>query len=288
MLNLPKIAPPSSAKTGRASRWRRLLAGIAALTMSGGIAITAAAPAHAAWTSNPCDYGVVIGVRGTDAAPGSGTQHSGRLYASGGWGPQFDSLMNNIGASDLPMFHAGLVYPAGGADYFSSVDIGAMNLVNELNYLSTLCGVYAPSVVLLGHSQGAAVVLKALADPVVGAGSLTSAARAMIRAVIVYGDPQFTVNQPINSVFSESYANGRFGGRSQGELDNLANWYRVWWWPQGSSNPNKQWVYRIRSYCLSNDYWCATGGSMDVHNSYASNFTGDAWNFIYYMMTSSN
>ena len=288
MLNFLRLDPSGSTQARRGGRWRRVFAGLAALTMSGGIAITAAAPAQAAWTSNPCTYGVVIGVRGTDAAAGSGTQHSGRLYASGGWGPQFDSLMNNIGASDIPMFRAGLVYPAGGADYFSSVDIGAMNLVNELNYLSTACGVYAPAVVLLGHSQGAAVVLKALADPVVGAGSLTPAAKAMIRAVIVYGDPQFTVNQPINSVFSESYANGRFGGRAQSELDTLANSYRVWWWPQGSSNPNKQWVYRIRSYCLSDDYWCATGGSMSVHNSYGSNFTGDAWNHIYYMMTSVN
>lgn len=66
-------------KTGR---------GLLALTLVLGICVLGAQPAQAAPASKCAADQVFIGVRGTDAPAGTGSEENGRVYASGGFGAQ--------------------------------------------------------------------------------------------------------------------------------------------------------------------------------------------------------
>jgi len=220
---------------------------------------------------------VFIAVRGTDAPAGSGEVHGGRVWTNGGTGDQIAPLKAALVKSYLPLYFESLNYPAKGLlDYPNSFNAGSLTLRNELNYLSTACGSTLPSVVLPGHSQGADVITSALAGA-------TSRARAMVRAVVLYGDPAFKPNHPFNAVGD---------GKGEGVLARPAGvWsvldaFRIWGWPQVGTA--QTWVYKIRSYCKTGDIFCQSGvgsNALAIHNSYTS-ATSDATSWITYMLTS--
>jgi pimeloyl-ACP methyl ester carboxylesterase len=189
-------------------RWLLGITGVLPIAL-----VTTPSPAQAAY-GNMCDYAVVIGVRGTDAAPGKGSLHSGRLYSDGGFGTEIQPLINQLRRDVFPYYYHALNYPAaGGTGYIDSVNKGRSRLIAELNYVANSCGKIKPAVVLAGHSQGAAVVLAALIDDGTSSGNLTSKARAMIRAVAVYGDPLFKKSQAMNAPGAQDQKDGLLGAR---------------------------------------------------------------------------
>lgn len=132
----------------------------------------------------------------------------------------------------------------------ASVSKGVDNLVAEVNWLANYCG-NGHRVILLGHSQGAQVVLDA-----VSSGRMTNKALERIKAVAVYGDPTYQPNRPYNAgdttakgVFTRGYQSMRF-------LDDY----------ETSSGAPK-----IRSACYNGDAFCDRGLSsdaIDIHSSY--------------------
>ncbi|MGN8552898.1 UNVERIFIED_CONTAM: cutinase family protein [Microbacterium sp. SLM126] len=231
-----------------------------------------------------CDFGVFLSVRGTDATAGSGTNHSGRIYGSGGHGPQISPLVTKMVQSYMPMFIGSLRYPAtGGSTYGQSVRTGRDILVTELNWIATQCGGYLPATVLAGHSQGAHVILDALTDTLVGP-NLKPGTKMMIRAVVLYGDPTFRPHMPYNAPGSPAGFGGL--GRTSVSTDQL-KLYRVWGWSMESMSPDPAWVPKIRSYCKTGDLWCQSGtgsNALAIHNSYTTETTR-ANDYIHHMLS---
>lgn len=179
---------------------RRRLATMACVVGVAVSALAGVAPATATTASGPCEFAVLISVRGTGADGGSGLAHGNRVWTSGGEGPQLSVLVNNLKGEDFPVYFESLNYPATAGNYESSVQAGAVNLVNELNWLSTACGNYVPAVVLAGHSQGAHVISEALGHAQWPNGpTLTARAKAMVRAITFYGDPQYATGDTWNA-----------------------------------------------------------------------------------------
>ena len=180
----------------------------------------------------------------------------------------------------LPFVFYSLNYPASATvpDYFNSLATGRNTLVYELNWLAEQCGTRLPAIVLAGHSQGGAVIQEALVNWD-SAPNLTAKARLAIMAVASFGDPNFSPGQPFDAPASAS-TGGRMGTRLQVYSDQLTA-FRYWGWPPDTSGEG--WVYKVRSWCFSTDYWCATGNSEAIHNAYDLNFDA-AQSWIQYML----
>lgn len=251
--------------------WRcRLFSGLVALTLTGTIAISGTASAAAAETSGLCDFAQFIGVRGTDAAAGAGLAHGNRVWLTGGHGDEVLVLKAQLkSSSPLPFYFESLNYPAkGGADYPTSVLTGRNTLINEINWIASQCA--GASIVLAGHSQGAAVVLAALTSlNTPGYPELTARGRASIKAVAAFGDPNYRPNRAIAAP-GNSTGVGLLGPRPIAYSDQLDG-MRYWGWPIGGSAQG--WVQKIRSWCYPGDFFCATGtgsNAMAIHNSYGT------------------
>lgn len=273
MLKTGKIG----ARVGRARR--RLLAALCALILST-VAVLAGASAANAGESPMCTYGVFISVRGTSADPGWNPTHNGRVWMSGGEGDQVGQLKSYVAMTDVPFFFESLNYPADGASLPASVEQGRLTLIDELNWLATQC-TYPPAVVLAGHSQGAWVIMDALD----GFGGLSTAAYNSIKAVALFGDPTYVSNRPYDAA-----GNGSNSGMFYRQDTSAQEGMRYWGWPQGSSNPNPTWVYKIRSWCFSGDFFCqnnAGDSNYSIHNSYKY-YMSDPASWVNYMVTSAN
>lgn len=201
-----------------------------------------------------CAPVAIIAVRGTDAQGGTVTSmRNKRVWEGGGYGTMLGKLVERYATSGSYVVNAaGLIYPAsGGPGYHDSVATGVTNLVNEVNWLSKNCTVVKPKVILLGHSQGADVILDALSS---GRFSQTSLSR--IRAVAVFGDPTYRPNRPYN--YGDRAADGMFG-RSMTDLARLQN-FRT-----GSG------TLKLKSWCYNGDFFCDsnfTGEGMRIHGAY--------------------
>lgn len=155
-------------------------------------------------------------------------------------------------------------YAADVSNYPQSMTLGATRLIDFLNTIPS-CAV-RPMVPLVGHSQGADVILTALASP-----SLTNAARNSIKAVAVYGDPAFQANRNYNAPARPTVGSGVLSATRPASAHTvLATNYWFWGWPQGSAK--MAYSSRIRSLCFTNDWACQNLGktpSTDAtHNSY--------------------
>lgn len=271
------MCSPDRGQTIPIGRTRRLLLGLISTTaLALGIGFVAT-PANASTTSNICEFGVFIAVRGTDAPAGTTSTHGGRAWTAGGTGDQIAPLKTSLAKSYLPFYFESLSYPAaGGGGYPNSVNAGSATLMKELDYLSTACGSIMPAVVLAGHSQGADVIANALSR-------ITARAKTMVRAVVLYGDPAYLPNHPFNAIGD---------GKGEGVLArpsavwSILDGFRFWGWPQVGTS--KAWVYKVRSYCKTGDAFCQSGLSSSaraIHNSYTT-ATADASSWIMYMLTS--
>jgi hypothetical protein len=118
----------------------------------------------------------------------------------------------------------------------------------------------------MGYSQGAHVVGDVLGGGQGGSlGATTAPVAATISshvvAVATFGDPRHVANGP-NFNAGTSTRNGRFP-RSSAQVSAL-----------NAFSP------RIRSWCDTNDTFCAGGSSVQVHTSYLRRYQNDAANFV--------
>lgn len=264
----------------------RLGSCLAVLSLAIGFTVVTSTPANAVATTNPCEFGTLITVRGTEEPAGSNPTPSGRLWRTGGHGNQLSALAAEFRIrSPLPMYVASLNYPAGKASYPFSVATGRTNLVNELNSLAEQCRY--PAFFLAGFSQGASVVLESLLkwNNQGAAPNLSAKAKNAIRAVVAFGDPNFAVKQAFNAPGAPTDRGGRLGQRNSNSNAELAS-YRYWGWPPGGSGQG--WVYKIRSYCYPGDAFCNTANDSNytIHNSYGKKSTMDARRWMEDMVNS--
>ncbi|WP_336501427.1 cutinase family protein [Microbacterium paraoxydans] len=169
--------------------------------------------------------------------------------------------------------------PATAANYIPGMNANRAKLVEEINYVNQQCP-YSP-IVLAGYSQGADVVLTAL-TVMPNQPNITSAARANIKAVPVFGDPTFLPNKGYNDVYAGTGlgVNPRL---NTADLDAM----KYWGWPQGATT-QQGWVYKIRSYCKSYDYFCQsnpTNNGMLIHGTYSVTMAS-AVSWVQFMLTS--
>ena len=116
------------------------------------------------------------------------------MWEGAGYGPVLARLIATFEASPAKVNAMGLVFPAsGGFGYPTSVSIGVTNLVKEVNWIARNCSART-RIILLGHSQGAHIILDALSS-----GRMTSGALSRIKAVAVFGDPAYLDKRAINA-----------------------------------------------------------------------------------------
>lgn len=144
----------------------------------------------------------------------------------------------------------GLVYPASGAGYLTTLPTGSNNLKDEIRWIVQHCPT-SSKIVLIGHSQGAHVIGNAIQG-------LNVADYPRIKAVVLLGDPTYLHSRAINSATSSTTGHGIFNRYAQ---------ERNWLDSFGTTgiNGGKQ---RIRSYCYTGDAICTSSGDMTVHSSY--------------------
>ena len=170
-----------------------------------------------------CSRYLVITARGTGERP------SGQLLST------VARLISEARPGEVEIVD--LDYPADG-DVKLGATRGVRLLIDIVNQQSVLCA--EQRFILLGYSQGALIIGDALTAPeyrIVGtvAGTLISAAKARIAAVVFYGDPRF--------LGSEAFGVGSFDPALNGLLPR----------PPGSLEAVAD---RLRSYCEADDIVC--------------------------------
>lgn len=173
-----------------------------------------------------------------------------------------DGLLNPVAAGIANAFPnnvqiTSLDYPA--TFDLNSVNDGVTALVAMLGGGAQQCP--AQKTVLLGFSQGAAVVGDALSAPnyrLNTAGTsdrVPNKAAGNMLAAVLYGDPRFNGKAAYNAGGFDTTKNGMLAPRS---LKALAAYART---------------DRIVDYCAANDIVCQEGGAEDGHRSYFSDGT---------------
>ena len=250
----------------RKGRLGRLLA---MSTISAVLATIGIGTPASATIGSRCGFATLIGVRGTYEDAGTGSSNGGRTYASGGLG----NVVRNFGIGmqsdpNIPVYVEALNYPAvflqpgnpQAASYASSLSIGTNNLRGEIENLTVNCP--QTNILLAGYSQGAHVINNVLRND----GGLSAAAKAHVRAVVMFGSPTFHGGEAWNAPGAGS-SHGVVG--MVGNAD-LAQYKHLTWVP-----PSYVLGYlpAVRSFCLSGDFFCQTNftdNGMSIHESYAT------------------
>ncbi|WP_196279133.1 cutinase family protein [Catellatospora vulcania] len=225
-----------------ARRLRRTAAavGLAAATLAAGAAVPT--PAHAVTSTLTCPGVIVIGVRGTNEAAGSGG--GSYNYASGGFGGRLNLTSSTVIETSYSARRIAVKYPATAIApiYPISQHDGTVNLKNLVTSLGSQCS-YATRFVLVGYSQGAHVIGDALASD--SANRIAAAYRSRIAAVVFFGDPTYRKGEPFN-------VGGATGTGT---------------WPR-AAGVLSEFNSRLRSYCYASDKWCQnTSDPNDVHGT---------------------
>ena len=173
----------------------------------------------------------------------------------------------------LAVDYPAVVFTSPAETYLNSLAAGVKNLYDQIN--NTIAECPASNLVLVGYSQGAHVIGNVLAG--VGTPPLSQNARDHILSVALFGDPTYRAGEPYNAAGSGA-ANGLFA-RPAGEL---SSWTRLGYPTPDTMTPVP--VPIIRSYCYTGDAFCQNAGlgddAIDVHESYDSTATGDAYFFL--------
>ena len=226
---------------------------LAALTVVAS-ALVAAPPASAA-NGGPCDFAVLIGVRGFTAPGGTGTSAGGYGWTAGGYGDVPQAVVNKYNEEfSWPTYEISLNYDAGGVTP-SHVWNGAQNLANEINWYANNC-TYGPAILLTGHSLGAAVIVNLLVN---ADDYLTAKARSMVRSVQLYGNPLFYAP-------GRSWSSGTYSG--QGIISALSSAASN---EAATASINSMFGTEfIEDNCYAQDGYCQAGKALDgaAHNSY--------------------
>ncbi|WP_170285643.1 cutinase family protein [Microbacterium rhizomatis] len=246
-----------------------------------------ATPASAAQPFSVCSSSnVFIGVRGTGAPGGSVESTTGNAWQIGGMGDQVagiaDHFKNDSPYSEAwPTYVEALNYPAS-ADLLNSISVGVETLREELNHLGSACPI-TPSIILAGHSQGAAVIDGVLKNPEL----INDRAKQQIKGVALLGDPGHSANMPYSAMNTAS--NGSMF-MLPSEYSTINNTYRFWGWGESSQDPNPSWIPRVRDYCFTGDAAC-TGNFTDegwyIHSIYTT-VHPQVISWLDYMLTNTN
>ena len=234
------------------SRFRRRLATVLAIGAIGGLAVTSIATVQANAVAAPggsCASVAIITARASGEAAGEGI--TGAL------------VTQIVNSSNQTVSRASVSYPATLTNYASSSAQGVAALKTQLTNVVNSCP--QAKVVLLGYSQGAHVVLDVLGGG--GGGSLgaTTAPIAAniashVQAVATFGDPRHVTGQAFD--LGTSTRNGLFP-RTATELTNL-----------------RSFAPRIQAYCDSQDEFCDSGLSLQVHLTYLNRDQNAAASFV--------
>lgn len=233
-------------------RLRRRFALTLAVTAAGGLALTGltATSANAvAASGSGCAQVAIITARASTESPGEGI--TGAL------------VTQIVDDSSQTVSRESVNYPATLTNYANSAADGVSNATSELEQEVSSCP--NAKVVLLGYSQGAEVVTDVLGG---GGGGTLGATTAPVAsnvashvvAVVTFGDPRHVTGQPFN--LGTSTTNGLFP-RSPTQLKVL----------DGMSS-------KIQAYCDTNDEFCSSGTSLQVHLTYLDRYQDDAANFV--------
>jgi hypothetical protein len=178
---------------------------------------------------------------------------------------------------DVPIYVESLAYPATdfaptfAVTYDGSIELGALVLAKEIEYLVAACPY--TNVLLTGYSQGAQVignVLAAYNQP-----PLSDEAQAHVTAVALFADPSYVANEtwdwnPLAT------ANGTFA-RGQGAF---SGYERLEW----VTPENQGWIDKVRSYCLAGDLFCQNDLSVSAYEIRTKGYTPDVvapgWQFM--------
>jgi hypothetical protein len=249
--------PPTDHPVPARGRRRRTLATLVALGAAGGLVLAALTTGQAGATASPAV-----------AAPGSGcaqvaiitARASGEAAGEGITGALVTQIVNS---SSQTVSRASVTYPATLTNYANSSAQGVAALKTQLTNQVQSCP--NQKIVLLGYSQGAHVVLDVLGGG--GGGSLgattapvASSVSSHVTAVATFGDPRHVTGQAFD--LGTSTHNGLFP-RTSAELTALRGF-----------------ASRIQAYCDSNDEFCDSGLSLQVHLTYLNRYQTAATNFV--------
>jgi acetylxylan esterase len=233
------------------SRARRL--GFVAVAATVGTLMTGvvlASPANAvAASGSGCAQVSIITARASTEAAGEGI--TGNLVTA------------IVNASTQTVSRASVSYPATLNNYNSSSLQGINAATTQITNLVNSCP--TTKIVLLGYSQGAHVMLDVLGGGQGGSlgtatPPLASNIASHVTAVATFGDPRHVPNQSFD--LGTSTRAGRFP-RSQTQLNVLAGF-----------------ASRIAAWCDSNDTFCDSGNSTNVHLTYLNRYQNAAASFV--------
>ncbi|OZG57380.1 cutinase [Bifidobacterium tissieri] len=236
----------------------------------GGDAASPAPTATATASTSPSPQPSSTGVPGNNTADNRNWGDSGcdstksvRVIIARGTGESVDDGLLNPVASAIADAFPGKVQTTS-LDYPATFDLNSVNdgvtaLVAMLGGGAQQCPMQ--KTVLLGFSQGAAVVGDALSDPQYRLNTngtqdrIPETASRNVLAVVMYGDPRFNGKATYNAGGFDPAKNGMLAPRDVTALSGYAR--------DG----------RIVDYCAANDIICQQGGVEEGHRSYFSDGT---------------
>ncbi|WP_399540582.1 cutinase family protein [uncultured Microbacterium sp.] len=126
---------------------------------------------------------------------------------------------------------------------------------------------------LVGYSQGADVIGTALGE------SLGNNARAYVQGAVLFGDPSYRPNQPINAPGLNPQGSGMFSLSRSDAIQATLNDMRSYGW--NSDTGSLGWRQHVREYCNEGDAACQNNvaSGWGVHGHYGK-WTQDAAFFL--------
>jgi acetylxylan esterase len=243
--------PTSNVTVGR-GRFRRRAGILCAIAAIGGLGLTAVVTGQASAVTAPTSGCASVGIITARA--------SGEAAGEGITGALVTQIVNS---SAQTVSRASVSYPATLTNYASSSAQGVAALKTQLTNAVNACP--NEKIVLLGYSQGAQVVLDVLGGGGGGTLGATTAPIATsiathVQAVATFGDPRHVTGQAFD--LGTSTHNGLFP-RTTAELNTL-----------------KSFAPRIQAYCDSQDEFCDSGASLEVHLTYLNRDQNAAASFV--------
>lgn len=205
-------------------KWRLLGTVIIAAVVAASAPPAAATPGH--WEDrDPCPRIFVIGVRGSGEVRSTNGSDRGFGARASAVLPAISDLLDPHGVAWAPV---SVDYPAIGVDdvarrlldpgspgYGASVTAGAVALAETVAEARTACP--GSLFVLVGYSQGAEVIRRALSNGAIPEGD------DLVSALLI-ADPRFEASDPAGITLRGSFQGNRNGVRSSGFTPPLPDW----------------------------------------------------------------